>query len=294
MVKFSFRGVKDWVDSVDKETERRQDMAVKMMELDLTYGGSGSRSRSGTGGSSDQDLADKAAIMAQIKSRLPEDSQIVPQLAGASLETLKKFSTSQEALYEYHLENSIPYTPQEAEEDVISFHRVVEEIGPNINQDQIMTTLGITEDMLSQEIRPNVTFADAIKDITEPREVVGATFSFSPTPSSKSVAEVKDFQDQFYDMVTDSLQAVAGPLRKRQSDGTIGDDYGILRMYEEAITSLSGGDSKTGIELSGEEAVNAAIEIMEMYPTFKNYSRTVNKHLVFTAGNEEQMNRAIL
>ena len=99
--------MQDWVDSVDKETERRQDMAVKMMELDLTYGGGRSRSRSGTSGSSDQDIADKAAIMAQIKSRLPEDSQIVPQLAGASLETLKKFASGQDALYEYHLRHTL-------------------------------------------------------------------------------------------------------------------------------------------------------------------------------------------
>jgi|9_EtaG_2_1085328.scaffolds.fasta_scaffold34539_1 hypothetical protein len=285
MVKFSFRGMQDWVDSVDKETERRQDMAVKMMELDLAYGGGRSRSRSGTSGSSDQDIADKAAYMSQIKSRLPENSQIVPQLAGASLETLKKFASGQDALYKYHLKHDIPYTPQEAEEDVISFHRVVEEIGPTLSSDQIMTTLGLTEDMLDEEIRPNVTFRDAIKDFTTPSQVVGATFSFSPTPEPKSVAEVKDFQEQFYYMVTDSLQAVAGPLRERQRNNTLGEDAGKLQIYEDAITSLSTGDTKTGIQLAGEEGLTAAIEIMKMYPAFKNYRNVINKHLIFLSHN---------
>tara|TARA_R100001440_G_scaffold46620_2_gene66305 strand:+ start:4762 stop:5733 length:972 start_codon:yes stop_codon:yes gene_type:complete len=282
MVKFSFRGVQDWVDSVDKETERRQDMAVKMMELDLAYGGGRSRSRSGTSGSSGQDLADKAAIMSQIKSRLPEDSQIVPQLAGASLETLKKFASGQDALYEYHLKHNIPYTAQEAEEDVISFHRVVEEVGPTLDSDQIMTTLGLTEDMLDEEIRPNVTFRDAIKDLTTPSEVVGATFSFAPTGDLLSAAEQTGIKDLYIDQLDDNLAATIGQLNNRANTDTAepGDAERIVNL-DAARKKLKAGQTSSAIQLAGNEAVNIAINIMKTNPNFKSYAYLINRNLNF-------------
>ena len=292
MVKFSFKGMQDWVDSVDKETERRQDMAVKMMELDLTYGGGRSRSRSGTSGSSDQDIADKAAIMAQIKSRLPEDSQIVPQLAGASLETLKKFASGQDALYEYHLRHNIPYTAQEAEEDVISFHRVVEEIGPTLNQDQIMTTLGITEDMLDEEIRPNVTFRDAIKDFTTPSQVVGATFSFAPTGDLLSAAEQTGIKDLYIDQLDDNLAATIGQLNNRKINGNASDeDQQLVVKLDEARKKLKAGQTASAIQESGEVAIEIAINIMRTNPNFKSYSYLINKNHNYSS--QDQVKRSI-
>lgn len=279
MVKFSFRGVQDWVDSVDKETERRQDMAVKMMELDLAYGGSGSRSRSGTSGSSGQDLADKAAYMAQIKSRLPEDSRIVPQLAGASLETLKKFASGQDALYQYHLKHNIPYTAQEAEEDVISFHRVVEEVGPTLSSDQIMTTLGLTEDMLDEEIRPNVTFRSAIEDLTTSSEVVGATFSFSPTADLLSAAEQQGVKDLYIDQLDDNLAATIGEINARKINGNASDeDQQLIVKLDEARTKLKAGQTAAAIQESGEVAISIAINIMKTNPNFKPYAYMINKN----------------
>ena len=292
MVKFSFRGVQDWVDSVDKETERRQDMAVKMMELDLAYGGGRSRSRSGTSGDSGQDLADKAAIMAQIKSRLPEDSQIVPQLAGASLETLKKFASGQDALYEYHLKHNIPYTAQEAEEDVISFHRVVEEVGPTLSSDQIMTTLGLTEDMLDEEIRPNVTFRDAIKDLTTPSEVVGATFSFAPTGDLLSAAEQTGIKDLYIDQLDDNLAATIGEINARKLNGNASDeDQQLVVKLDEARKKLKAGQTASAIQLAGNEAVNIAINIMRTNPNFKPYAYLINRNLNFE--NKDKLAQAI-
>ena len=292
MVKFSFRGVQDWVDSVDKETERRQDMAVKMMELDLAYGGGRSRSRSGTSGSSGQDLADKAAIMSQIKSRLPEDSQIVPQLAGASLETLKKFASGQDALYEYHLKHNIPYTAQEAEEDVISFHRVVEEVGPTLDSDQIMTTLGLTEDMLDEEIRPNVTFRDAIKDLTTPSEVVGATFSFAPTGDLLSAAEQTGIKDLYIDQLDDNLAATIGEINARKVNGNASDeDQQLVVRLDEARKKLKAGQTASAIQESGEVAIEIAINIMRTNPNFKSYSYLINKNHNYSS--QDQVKRSI-
>ena len=292
MVKFSFRGVQDWVDSVDKETERRQDMAVKMMELDLAYGGGRSRSRSGTSGDSGQDLADKAAIMAQIKSRLPEDSQIVPQLAGASLETLKKFASGQDALYEYHLKHNIPYTAQEAEEDVISFHRVVEEVGPTLTSDQIMTTLGLTEDMLDEEIRPNVTFRDAIKDLTTPSEVVGATFSFAPTGDLLSAAEQTGIKDLYIDQLDDNLVATIGEINARKINGNASDeDQQLVVKLDEARKKLKAGQTASAIQESGKVAIEIAINIMRTNPNFKSYSYLINKNHNYSS--QDQVKRSI-
>ena len=292
MVKFSFRGVQDWVDSVDKETERRQDMAVKMMELDLAYGGGRSRSRSGTSGDSGQDLADKAAIMAQIKSRLPEDSQIVPQLAGASLETLKKFASGQDALYEYHLKHNIPYTAQEAEEDVISFHRVVEEVGPTLSSDQIMTTLGLTEDMLDEEIRPNVTFRDAIKDFTTPSQVVGATFSFAPTGDLLSAAEQTGIKDLYIDQLDDNLVATIGEINARKINGNASDeDQQLVVKLDEARKKLKAGQTASAIQESGKVAIEIAINIMRTNPNFKSYSYLINKNHNYSS--QDQVKRSI-
>lgn len=292
MVKFSFRGVQDWVDSVDKETERRQDMAVKMMELDLAYGGGRSRSRSGTSGDSGQDLADKAAIMAQIKSRLPEDSQIVPQLAGASLETLKKFASGQDALYEYHLKHNIPYTAQEAEEDVISFHRVVEEVGPTLTSDQIMTTLGLTEDMLDEEIRPNVTFRDAIKDFTTPSQVVGATFSFAPTGDLLSAAEQTGIKDLYIDQLDDNLVATIGEINARKINGNASDeDQQLVVKLDEARKKLKAGQTASAIQESGKVAIEIAINIMRTNPNFKSYSYLINKNHNYSS--QDQVKRSI-
>ena len=292
MVKFSFRGVQDWVDSVDKETERRQDMAVKMMELDLAYGGGRSRSRSGTSGDSGQDLADKAAIMAQIKSRLPEDSQIVPQLAGASLETLKKFASGQDALYEYHLKHNIPYTAQEAEEDVISFHRVVEEVGPTLSSDQIMTTLGLTEDMLDEEIRPNVTFRDAIKDFTTPSQVVGATFSFAPTGDLLSAAEQTGIKDLYIDQLDDNLAATIGEINARKVNGNASEeDQQLVVKLDEARKKLKAGQTASAIQESGKVAIEIAINIMRTNPNFKSYSYLINKNHNYSS--QDQVKRSI-
>jgi len=300
MVKFSFRGVKDWVDSVDKETERRQDMAVKMMELDLAYGGSGSRSRSGTSGSSGQDLADKAAYMSQIKSRLPEDSQIVPQLAGASLETLKKFASGQDALYQYHLKHNIPYTAQEAEEDVISFHRVVEEVGPTLSSDQIMTTLGLTEDMLDEEIRPNVTFRDAIKDFTTPSQVVGATFSFAPTGDLLSAAEQTGVKNLYIDQLKDTIDAELGALNRKIASANSNPEIQVTQEEQDKVIALNSAKENLGgtspstseaIKLAGNTAVNIAIDVMRTNPNFKSYAYLINRNLNFE--NKDKLAEAI-
>ncbi len=283
--------MQDWVDSVDKETERRQDLAVKMLDLDLRYGG-GRSSTSRTGGSSDQDIADKAAYMAQIKSRLPEDSRIVPQLAGASLETLKKFAEGQDALYNYHLKHNIPYTPQEAEEDVISFHRVVEEVGPTLDTEQIMTTLGITEEMLDEEIRPNVTFRDAIKDITTPSEVVGATFSFAPTGDLLSAAEQQGVKDLYMDQLDDNLAATIGQLNNRANTDSAepGDAERIVNL-DAAREKLKTGQTASAIQLAGNEAVDIAINIMRTNPNFKPYAYLINRNLNFE--NKDKLAQAI-
>lgn len=285
--------MQDWVDSVDKETERRQDLAVKMLDLDLRYGG-GRSSTSRTGGSSDQDIADKAAYMAQIKSRLPEDSQIVPQLAGASLETLKKFAAGQDALYDYHLKHNIPYTAQEAEEDVISFHRVVEEVGPTLDTDQIMTTLGITEDMLDEEIRSGVTFRDAIKDITEPRQVVGAAFSFAPTGDLLSAAEQQGVKDLYIDQLDDTLAATIGEInaRKLNNDNNVSaEEQDLVVSLNDAREKLKAGQTAAAIQLSGAVAIDIAIDVMRTNPNFKPYAYLINKNHNYSS--QDQVKRSI-
>ena len=285
--------MQDWVDSVDKETERRQDLAVKMLDLDLRYGG-GRSSTSRTGGSSDQDIADKAAYMAQIKSRLPEDSQIVPQLAGASLETLKKFAAGQDALYDYHLKHNIPYTAQEAEEDVISFHRVVEEIGPTLDTDQIMTTLGITEDMLDEEIRSGVTFRDAIKDITEPRQVIGAAFSFAPTGDLLSAAEQQGVKDLYIDQLDDTLAATIGEINARKlnnDDNISAEEQALVVSLNDAREKLKSGQTASAIQLSGAVAIDIAIDVMRTNPNFKPYAYLINKNHNYSS--QDQVKRSI-
>ena len=146
--------------------------------------------------------------------------------------------------------------------------------------------------MLDEEIRPNVTFRDAIKDFTTPSQVVGATFSFAPTGDLLSAAEQTGIKDLYIDQLDDNLVATIGEINARKINGNASDeDQQLVVKLDEARKKLKAGQTASAIQESGKVAIEIAINIMRTNPNFKSYSYLINKNHNYSS--QDQVKRSI-
>jgi len=268
MVKISARGIADWVEATDKEQERMDGLRAKALELKLKYGAD-----------ADEDLAAKAALMSQIKARLPENSKIVPQLVGADLKTLQAFNEGQVKIQDYYAEEGLPYGPEQAEEDVISFHREVMNSGGKLSQEEILTLLGVDEDMASEIAFGGKTFEDVARSISGGKEDVGIAFQFTSPQKSLSGSEQKALKELYIGNLRPTIAAELQQINADIAGGNAGPEIEARAAeLERALTGLEAGDYVGAAAIAGPEA---AINLMETNPKLRPYNYLVNQRLNF-------------
>ena len=270
----------DWVNANDEAEARRQEVATKLVELDLRYG-SGS-SGYGSRGSGSSDTATRDALLKQINARLPEDSKIAPQLVGADLETLEKFDKAQQELAAFYQQNDMPYTPDQAEEDVISFHREVVKSGGKLDVSEIYALLGIDEDMAGEEAFGGKTYEDLARSLAEGKENVGIAFQMREPIKPVTLGEQGELRQLYIEQLKPTLETEMAQInaRKAQGNPSEGDEARAIELNR-ALDALDNEakDYALAARIVGPEA---AIKILETNPRMKAYSYLINKNLNFT------------
>tara|TARA_R100001510_G_C7656116_1_gene215769 strand:- start:927 stop:1898 length:972 start_codon:yes stop_codon:yes gene_type:complete len=289
----SFVGMKDWADAADEAEARRQENAVKLIELDMRYGsGSGGYGRSGT---SATDTATRNALLKQINERLPEDSKVAPQLVDVSLETLEKFDAAQQKLAKFYQENDMIYSPEQAEDDVISIHREVIKSGGKLDEAQIYAILGIDESMAGDEVYGGKTYADIAKSLAEGSETVGLAFQMREPIKPASLGEQSQLRELYIEQLSPTIEAEIAQINARAAQGNPqeNDEARALELNRalDAISSEAK-DYSLAARIVGPMA---AIRLMETNPRMKAYSYLINKNLNFTddVNGNEMFKRAI-
>ena len=269
----------DWVNANDEAEARRQEIATKLVELDLRYG-SGSSGYGSRGSSSD--TATRDALLKQINNRLPEDSKIAPQLVGADLETLEKFDKAQQKLAAFYQENDMPYTPDQAEEDVISFHREVIKSGGKLDVPEIYALLGIDEDMAGEEAFGGKTYEDLARSLAEGRENVGIAFQMREPIKPATLGEQGELRQLYIEQLKPAIETEMFQINSRAAQGNSNEgDEARANELNKALEALDSEakDYALAARIVGPEA---AIKILETNPRMKAYSYLINKNLNFT------------
>ncbi len=280
----SFVGMKDWVDQADAAEARRQENAVKLIELDMRYGGGSSGY--GRSGTTATDTATRNALLKQINDRLPDDSKVAPQLVGADLKTIQDFDAAQQKLAAFYEEQGMIYSPEQAESDVVSLHREVIETGGKLDVEQIYAILGIDESMAKDVVYGGKTYEDIAKSLATSSESVGLAFQMSEPVKPASLGEQSQLKELYIEQLSPTIETEIAQINGRASEGTAkeGDEARAIKLNR-ALDAISGTakDYSLAARIVGPMA---AIRLMETNPRMKAYSYLINKNLNFTADVE--------
>tara|TARA_R110001599_G_C12267440_1_gene661024 strand:- start:3511 stop:4491 length:981 start_codon:yes stop_codon:yes gene_type:complete len=277
-------GLANYVMGADAFNERKQerDDANKkyFIEMGLKYGnrgiGSGSRiGSSGEGGTS----AEKIALLASIQDRLPDDSNLAPQLVGASIQSLKEFEGVLNAGEAHASSTGATWTPQMAEESVEYFKREVIENKSPFDAKELAEMYGI--DDTSKIVYGTTTYADIIQGIVSSSRDVGIAFSPKPLVEPIKVPEQTAFRAQYQSSLQDMLADKKAEVDSRIAASTQTDkDTLFVSSYDQAVKDLNNKSFAGAIKLVGPEA---AIQTIQRNPQFKQYRSLINKNLIFSA-----------
>ena len=272
-------GLANYVMSADAFNERKQERDEEnkkyFASLGLKYG-VGGNSRSTAGG---ENSAKKLAVLASIQDRLPEDSDLAPQLVGASLESLRDFANVLDAGEAHALNTGATWTPQMAEESVEYFKREVIENKSPFNADELAEMYGI--DDTSEVVYDNVTYKDIINGIVSSSRNVGIAFSAKPLKKPIKVPAQTAFRAQYQSSLQDMLADKKAEVDSRIAAGTqTNEDTLFISSYDQTVKDLNNKSFAGAIKLVGPEA---AIQTMQRNPQFKEYRSLINKNLVFSA-----------
>lgn len=220
-----------------------------------------------------------AAKLKNISKFLPEGSPLIDELAGADEKTITALEKQIIANRDFYAANNLTYTPQmlEGELDVV---RVEIENNPDLNLvDLYKDMFKLSEEDLASEAG-GITLEEMLQEFQT--SDIGVTYSMKIPPGLNDPSKLKEF--------TSAYQAELKPFinaRIKENSKLIADDNpNSMELsqentrLEQALEALEGDfpDYYAAMEFVGPEP---AIQLMETFPQYKNFSKFIKRGLNF-------------
>lgn len=258
-------------DNEEREKERKDRL--------LTISGTALKSYLENKNNRQSTSAEKAVLLKQISDLLPEDSAVVSQLSGASVETLTDLSKAIKSNFDSYDEASLTYTPEMLESD-LNLTRVEVENNPDVDLAEFYKNMYELSDAdLDSEVAGGLTLRNLLN---EPEQSdVGLAFRIKKPPASIDPSK----QTAFRNLLPDLLAPVISS-EKSQVDSQIANAAGDIPsdlsdradVLEQAQEALKNKDYTKAIEIAGPEL---AIQIMETNPSYRQFAFMINSGLSF-------------
>ena len=269
---FMFQGATELIEENREREQKKQDRLLSIrtsaLESYLT-----NRSKLNT------NSALVSAKLRNIAKFLPEDSPIIDELAGADIKTITALEKEIIANRKFYSENNLTHTP-EMLEDELDVVRVELDNNPDLNiADLYKDMFKLTEEDLSSEAG-GVT----LKEMLESYETsdIGVTYRLDPPPGLDDPGKLKEFTSAYQAELKPFINAKIKENEKEISDqgpNMVAAQQENERL-EEALEALKGDfpDYYAAMEFVGPEP---AIQLMETFPSYRNFSKFINKGLNF-------------
>ena len=220
-----------------------------------------------------------AAKLKNISKYLPEGSPIIDQLAGADSKTVAALEKEVLANRKFYEENNLTYSPEMLESD-LDIVRVEVENNPDLDLvDLYKDMFRLTEEDLASE-----TGGITLKEMLEMPQTsdIGVTYSIKSPPGLDDPGKLKEFksayQAELRPFINQRIRINENKIRNQDPDMIAAQQEND--RLEQALEALKGDfpDYSTAAQLAGPEP---AIELMETFPSYRNFSKFINKGLNF-------------
>ena len=272
-------------DNEEREKERKDRL--------LTISGTALKSYLENKNSRESSSAQKAVLLKQISDLLPEDSAVISQLSGASVETLTDLSKAIKTNLDSYDEASLTYTPEMLESD-LNLTRVEVENNPDVDLAEFYKNMyELSDEDLDSDVAGGLTLREMLNDPEQ--SDIGVAFRVKKPPAIIDPGK----QISFGNLLTEALAPIVSS-EKSQVDSQIAAAEGNIPpelsdradVLEQAQIALKDKDYIKAIEIAGPEI---AIKIMEANPSYRQFSFLINSGLSFPDNNigDDLLTRAI-
>lgn len=233
-----------------------------------------------------------AAELLALSKILPENSPILDELSGASLETIQKIKNDAYANRDAYAELNMTYTP-EMLEDELDISRVEAENNPDLDlADLYKDMFKLSEEDLDSEIG-GVTLREMLE--TPETSDIGISYSIKKAPKPIDAGEASSFNKLLPDLLAPVISSEKSQIDDQitQTEGSVPVDVQERsNVLEQAQEALKNKDYTKAIQIAGPEI---AIKLMESSPQYRNLNFMINRGLIFpeTDQGHELVARAI-
>jgi hypothetical protein len=277
--KFHAQGALNLMEANRKREEKRQERILNVRASALENYLSSKKTQT-------ENSALVAAKLKNISKYLPEDSPIIDQLAGADSKTVAALEKEVLANRKFYEENNLTYSPEMLEGDL-------DVVRVEVENDPDLDLVNLYKDMfrLTEEDLASETGGITLKEMLEMPQTsdIGVTYSIKSPPGLDDPGKLKEFksayQAELRPFINQRIRVNENKIRNQDPDMIAAQDEND--RLEQALEALKGDfpDYSTAAQLAGPEP---AIELMETFPQYKNFSLYINKGLSFPDNNEGQ------